>query len=441
MLEYFTDAVLRGPTIGCMLMCFAAALMGVIVFLRKKSLLGESLSHATYPGVNLGVILAGALAISDQNDLMISLFIMAGAFSSGLIGLWLIHLLERKFKIRSDSCLCFILSIFFGIGLTIASVIQFSHASLYRQIQVYLFGQAATMTDIHIFVYGILSLIVLSTVLIFYKEIEVLIFDRNYAKSIGIPIRTIDTILFCLITLALVIGIRSVGVVLMSAMLIAPSAAARQYTNKLYMMLIIASLFGLLSGYFGNYFSVQVTHYLAFHYPGSRLSVPTGPMIVLVASAICLLSLLFAPERGLFLRLIRIARFRYLCNSENLLKTMWRLGSQDIDFEKIEKYQGLSKFYLRFILWRLFKNGWIEESGTGKYRLSAKGQHKAAKIVRLHKLWEVYLVDYLGIGAEKAHRNVEEMEYIITPELEKELMLLIKDAKIDPCQEQVQQNG
>lgn len=432
-LEYFTDPVLRAPTLGCMLMCLASALVGVIVFLRKESLLGESLSHAAYPGVILGVIFAGVLNFSESHEMAIALFIMTGAFLTALLGLWAIHFLERRFKVRSDSALCFVLSCFFGVGITLASQVQFVYTSLYRQVQVYLFGQAATMTDIHIVVYGIFALAIVAALALFYKELQVITFDRDYAKSLGIKTHTLDTLVFFLIVLAVVIGIRSVGVVLMSAMLIAPAASARQYTNRFYMMLLLAGLFGVASGYLGVYTSVELSHYIAGQDTASRVAIPTGPMIVVIVSIICFASLICAPDRGLLVRLVRIVRFRYQCLCENLLKFFWREGSsQEISLDQIHVHLNAPKAYLLFILWRLMAKGWIQNTGTNSYRLTREGTERAAQIVRLHRLWEVYLVDYLGVGAERVHRSAEEMEHIITPELETELTVLLNDPKRDP---------
>lgn len=436
-LTYFTDAVLRGPTIGCMLMCLAAALVGVIVFLRKQSLLGESLSHAAYPGVVIGVIVAGALSLDDSNDTGIAFLILLGAFITALMGLGAIQFLQKHFKIRSDSALCFILSAFFGIGITLASHVQFTQTSLYRQIQAYLYGQAATMTDTHILIYGVLSLIVVITLIIFYKEIQAILFNSEYASSLNIRVELIDSLIFFLTVLSVVIGIRSVGVVLMSAMLIAPAAAARQYTNKLYLMLILAAIFGVTSAFLGNYLSVELSQ----NFSGddtSKIALPTGPMIVLVASVLCLLSVFFSPERGLLLRLARIARFRYQCMRENLLKAIWYHGEgKEVTFEHIAQYQEASQWYLRLIIMSLVNNGWLDKTGPGTYRLTQDGSKWAAQIVRLHRLWEVYLADYLGMGAERVHRSAEEMEHIITPELERELTLLLKDPQMDPHHQRI----
>lgn len=434
---YFTDAVLRAPTIGCMLMCMAAALVGVIVFVKKQSLLGESLSHAAYPGVIIGVIIAGIMGIHEDQELLIAFLIMGGALASSMLGLWSIGFLQTRLAVRSDSALCFVLAAFFGVGLTLASQVQFAYSSLYRQVQMYLYGQAATMTDVHILIYGVLSLMILSVVVVFYKEIQGIAFDPQYIQSIGVNKKVVDATVFFLIVLAVVIGIRSVGVVLMSAMLIAPAAAARQYSNQLYRIFAWAAFFGIISGFLGNYLSVEISKWLAIKYPGERLALPTGPMIVVVASLICLFSLMFAPKRGLLLRLSRIMRFRYQCMCENLLKAIWRCRpDEEVPFEAIAKHQSASLWYLRFVLNSLVNQGWIKRV-KGGYCLTAEGVLWAARIVRLHRLWEVYLVDYLGIGSERVHRSAEEMEHIITPELEAKLTLILNDPKHDPHQQPI----
>src|SRR5579862_8919905 len=157
MWHYFTDPVLQAPTIGSMLMCLSSAIVGVIVFLRKRSLLGEALSHATYPGVVLSVLVMATL-FPDHPDLM-ALAILVGAFVTSLCGLWVIEKMEQKFHVKNDAALCFVLAVFFGAGVLIASRIQLTHALWYKTVQIFLYGQAATMTDIHVWIYASLALL------------------------------------------------------------------------------------------------------------------------------------------------------------------------------------------------------------------------------------------------------------------------------------------
>lgn len=435
---FFTDPILRAPTIGCMLMCLAASLVGVMVFLRKQSLIGEALSHAAYPGVIAGAVVAGGLSISDTDELSLSLMALGGAFATALLGLATIQFLERRFRVASDAALCFVLSSFFGIGLLMASDVQFRYTAVYKQILTYLYGQAATMTDVHIAIYGALVILLLIVIFIFYKELQLLLFDRVYAKSMGIPVKWIDGLLLFLVTIAVVIGIRSVGVVLMSAMLIAPVVTARQLTHRMPLLLGLAGCVGMLSGFIGNYASVNLTDWLSTLYPQSRMILPTGPMIVIVASSFCGIALLCAPDRGLLVRLLRVAMFRYACICENVLKTMWRTSPHERMQEKhILKYQSITPLYLKGLLWRMQRNGWVHRFSGGECQLTVDGRHRAEKIVRLHRLWEVYLVNYVGVGIERVHRNAEEMEHILTPEIEQELTVLLHDPKQDPHQQPI----
>lgn len=424
-LDYFTDPVLRAPTIGCMLMCVVASLVGVLAYLRRQSLLGEALSHAAYPGVVIGVLVAALFSVTEQQA---APFILVGAACGALGGLLVIHVMTTRLKVRADTALCFVLASFFGVGLTLASRIQVTQTELYRKIQAYLYGQAATMTDYHIVIYGLFALVVSILVFLLYKELQVVSFDRGYARSLGVHAGTVEVLLFGLIVLSVTVGIRSVGVVLMSAMLIAPAVAARQYTNRLSTMFILAALIGMASGFMGNYLSVE----LSIQANGKPIGLPTGPMIVLTATAICVFSLVFAPERGLLVRGIRVLRFRRRCLYENILKSLWRLGPHGTySLEQIGKSQPVHPRFLRAACHRLEADGWMEHDAQG-YRLSPEGIRRAAHIVRLHRLWELYLADAMGMGVKRVHMSAEEMEHVITPDLEAQLTEFLNDPVLDP---------
>ena len=411
-------------------MCLSSALVGVVVFLRRRSLLGEALSHAAYPGVVLSVLFM-ALFFPLSSDFL-ALAIRIGAFLSAILGLYVIEKMERAFKVKNDAALCFVLSVFFGVGVLIASRIQFTHALWYKTVQIFLYGQAATMTDIHILLYAVLAFFLSMVMIFLYRPIQMTIFDRDFSKTAGVPIRSVDTLLFFLLVLAIVIGIRSVGVVLMAGMLIAPAVAARQWSDRLGAVLLYAAFFGALSGFLGNYLSIEVPAWGIQQGWNWNFSLPTGPMILLSASALCLFSLLFSPRNGLMSRLVRILRFRNQCMGDNLLKYLWRQGEGvGSSFSEIRKWQPLPFFQMHLLLWNLKHQGWIDQKNSKQISLTKEGCLRARRIVRLHRLWEVYLV-FLGQGAEKVHHSAEEMEHIITPELEKELTELLGNPKKDP---------
>lgn len=424
--QLFTDPIFRAPMIGSLLISLAMGVVGVILFIRRRLLIGEALSHAVYPGIVVSAMVAALFFSFPGEDE--GLFVLVGAFLSALAGLFFLDFLERKMRMYSDAALCFMLSLFFGVGVLLVSRIQLTHAAWYKQVQVFLYGQAATLDDRHLLPLGILSIVCIVVVALLYRLIQWASFDRQYIQGRGGKVKVLDALLNLLLLLSLSIGMRTVGVVLLAGMLIAPAVAARFWTKHLSSFFILSGLFGLVSGGIGNYLSINLPLWMGL----PQFALPTGPTILLTASVLAFVSMLCAPKKGLFRRTIRFISFRYQIQKENLLKQLWKAGE-----EKSWGYTKLVSFipasaWLRFYLFcHLRVQGWIEKKGK-KYGLTTDGARRAARIVRLHRLWEVYLVECLGQQKEKAHHNAEEMEHIITPELERELTRILKDPDQDP---------
>lgn len=429
-LLYFSDPILRAPTIGCMLMCLSASVVGVLTLLKKQSLVGETLSHAAFPGTMCGILVTGFFFAGDP-DSWAPIWTIAGSFLAALLGLFCVHFFETRMRIRMDSALTCVLALFFGLGVTLASRIQFSYTSLYQQALSYLYGQAATMTDEHVFLYGSLCFGITLLIVLFYKELQTVLFDASYANSLGMKVSFMQGLILFVSTLAVVIGIRSVGVVLMSAMLIAPAVTARQFTHRLYWMFFISAIIGLMSGFLGVYLSMEISQQIMEKEPQIRFSLPTGPMIVIVATFFCFMALLCAPQSGLLFRVFRRFRFRHRCLVENLLKQIWR-ADHPLNREELTRGDQVSSLYLSFLLRSLLHHGWIQRGTSGVYMLTEDGIKRAESIVRRHRLWELYLSRYLGMGVDRVHRSAEEMEHILTPDIERELDRLLQNPTVDP---------
>lgn len=402
--EYFVDPVFRAPTIGAILMCFSAALVGVIAYVRQRSLVGEMLSHATYPGVILG----GLIALP---------FSLLGALITALLGILCVHVLQKR-RVSSDAALCAVLVGFLGVGVLLASRLQFSQPLLYQQLQTFLYGQPATMRDQDLVTYVVLASVSLLFVICLFQHLKIMNFDPDFAHVCGKAPRIVDTLTLLLLALAVVIGIRSVGLVLMSGMLVAPAIAARRMTHRFGPMFVIAGLLGGACGLAGTVLSVEIS---------PQLRLPTGPMIVLLAALIALGSLFFAPEQGLLVRLVRRWRFQRSCVLENDLKRFWKTAP---DTEISSDDWGGYLVWLR--LAKLTRAGFCSWCGGKRFALTNDGRRRARHIVRLHRLWEVYLTSQLGICAGKVHRSAEEMEHILTPELERRLTQLLRNPTKDP---------
>lgn len=423
--DFFSDPVLRGPTWGTFLMCIASSLIGVILLLQRRSLLAESLSHAAYPGIVIGLCVFTLLFPECQDKAFFA--VLLGALTTSFLGFKAIEWLEKRGKVHSDAALCFTLAVFFGVGAVAASIMQFTCPSSRNQLNALLFGQAATMSDIHVFLYAILTLAIVLFIGCAFRPLQAVLFDHEYAKTSSISVAWIERAVFWLFLFALILGIRSVGIVLMSGMAIAPAIAARQFTDRLQTLFLLASFFGGVSGLCGNILSVEGTVYLS--QGGEKLTLPTGPAIILCSAAIAILALLFAPKRGLVFRVCRMIAFQLRCAKENLLKSIWK--NQQLSFQEIKRMHRISSVWLVGMLWHLKRGGWLAQRREG-YCLTPDGFRKAVSIVRLHRLWELYLVSELGVSKEKIHPVAEEMEHILTPEIEEQLTRLFAHSKEDP---------
>ena len=287
------------------------------------------------------------------------------------------------------------------------------------------------MTSIHILLYASLTGMIIFVLYFLYRSLQIAIFDKEYAKTIGVPMAFVDGAVFFLLILAIIIGIRSVGVVLMAGMLIAPAIAARQFCDRLYSVFVLSGFFGAFSGFFGNYLSLEIPKWGIRQGWEWKFTLPTGPMILLSATAICFIAFLFAPKSGFVRRRIRAAYFRRECQKENLLKHLWKQGEGHfLSLKELKKSVDFSRLRVFWMLFCLKHEGWIEKKAQ-KFGLTSDGCKRAGNIVRLHRLWEVYLVN-LGQGVEKVHHSAEEMEHILTPEIEQELTILLNNPKYDP---------
>lgn len=372
--HYFTDAVLRAPTIGSMLMGLSAGIIGVFTVLRREALIGEVLSHAAYPGIIIGM----ATVVADGEIAILAALL--GGIVTALLGIGVIRRLERSFQIPSDAALCFVLAATFGIGVVIISHLQFSDPILYRRTLSLLYGQAATMTDFYLYVYGVLAGIAILTVFFLYKEIQLIIFDRCYATTLGIAVPAIEALLFTILALTVIVGVRTVGVVLMSAMLIAPPLAARQFTDRLGCLFFLSALFGAASAFAGNYLSAEVSNTLASLYPKSRLALPTGPTIALIATMWCILALLLAPRRGLIARQWRRYKLRRSDLEDNILKLLWRSSSHITTRKVLYNYLRVSYLTIRRSLKTLKRRRYIVIEKGGNISLTCEGTIRAIAV-------------------------------------------------------------
>jgi len=261
--------VLQTILIGTSALGAVSGAIGCLAVVRRESLVGDAISHAALPGIALGFLLGG--------DSLPTL--LGGAMVSGWVTVLAARWLADRTRLPFETLLGGGLSVMFGLGLVLMKWIQkhvpgSGEAGLDR----WLFGQAAAMSQRDLRAIASLGVASVSLILLFWKELKLTLFDPEYAAGIGLPVKWIERLKSGLIVVAVVIGLQSVGVVLMSALLVAPGVAARQWTDRLGRMLILGALFGATFGAMGSLASWQ-------------WSLPTGPAIVLCAILGVILSL------------------------------------------------------------------------------------------------------------------------------------------------------
>ena len=403
------EANVRYVVLGTILLSVASSVIGCFALLRKRALIVDSISHSILPGVCIGFMVSGT---KDP------FFLLAGAMLTGWLSIYFIDIITRYSKIKADTAIGLNLSVFFAVGILLLTVIQNSGNPNQSGLSDFLFGKAATLVLADLYVFGGMALFVISGVALFYKQFVLLSFDLHFAKTIGLNIKFYEFILSILTVMAVAIGIQTVGVVLMAAMLITPAATARYWTDNLRKMLVIAAVIGALSGIVGAFISY------------SYENMPTGPWIVIVFSLIAMLSMIFSPKKGIVAKWMRQRRNAHKMMEDNILKAFYHLGEKEGDFFKkrtVEDLMGLRKFernkLLNGLKWLSAENTIVHINNT--YVLSKRGKATGARIVKIHRLWELYLKKYLRVADDHVHDDAETIEHIITPELEIQLEKLL----------------
>ena len=283
------DYTLRTVALGTAVLGLVSGALGAFAFLRRQSLIGDAISHAALPGVVLAFMLTGIKGPA---------VLMAGAAVAGIAGVLLVIAVTRSTRIKQDAALGIILSVFFGFGLMLLTFLQRDPNARQAGLNHFLFGQAATLLGGDVLMMAIFGGTALLLLALFWKEFKLLSFDRDFGASLGFPMPLLEVGITLLLVVAIVIGLQAVGVVLMSAMIVAPAAAARQWTDRLGLMVVLSGLFGAAAGVAGTAIS------------GLASGLSTGPVIVLCISAIAAFSLLFGASRGIVWAWLRRRRNR-----------------------------------------------------------------------------------------------------------------------------------
>ncbi len=362
--DLFFDYTVRTVAGGSVLLGLVSGALGVFALLRRQSLLGDTISHAALPGVVVAFLLMRSKS---------TLVLLVGAMLAGWLGTLWIMAIVRHSRIKLDSALAIVLSVFFGLGMVLLSYTQRLPDASQAGLNKFLFGQAATMLSSDVQTIGLLGGAAILVLLLFWKEFKLLSFDRDFATGLGFATTALDLLLTTLLVIAIVIGLQAVGVVLMSAMIIAPAVAARQWSERLWVVVALSAFFGGLSGLAGVLIS------------STRPGLATGPVIVVAASSIAVLSLLFAPERGLLAARLKVIKNNRRIRADAVMQSLYHLGRSHGDpayphAEATLRTMSPAPAKVRQALLRMEQQGLVKKTGVDSWALTEQGTSQAERL-------------------------------------------------------------
>lgn len=363
-MDYTTLIVLTGSS----LLGACAGLVGTFAVLRKRALTSDALSHAALPGLCIAFLILG------EKNLHWMLF---GAFVSGVLGVALISRLPKISLTREDAAIGLVLSLFFGIGIVLKRIIQDQTTSGSKAgLNNFIFGNTAGMLLSDIILISIVSAICLIAILVLYKEIRAVSFDFGFLAVQGWPAGRLDFLLMILIAVTVIASLPTVGVIMTAALMILPATSARFWTNELGLMLILSASFGIITGICGTLISAQF------------VNMPAGAITILVGTTLFLLSMFFAPKRGLVSRIVSDRRFQIHVQGQRILMNLFR-PTRKVLLTK-SNLASLGNLAHR-ALGKLSQNDLVQVLPNGTLQLTSNGQEEASEIYHAKQIWELYI--------------------------------------------------
>lgn len=384
-ISYNTAIVLMGAG----LLGANAGLVGSFAVLRRRSLMGDALAHASLPGLCLAFLALGERSLPAMQ---------LGALVTGVLGVLIVAGLRRVGRIKEDAAIGIVLSVFFGVGVVLVRIIQNQTATGSKAgLDSYIYGKTAGMIASDVMFIAGVSLFCLVVVTLLFKEFGVESFDPAFARAQGWPTVALDILLTTLIAVTVVIGLPAVGVVLMAALLILPAAAARFWTDRLGHMVVIATALGLLTGTVGTGISAR--------YSG----LPAGPVIVLVGSALFAASMLFAPRRGAIARIVGQRRVRRRVAEQRLLRMLYDVRDEKglIAGDDLARRHGLSSAEARHWIATAARRGFVQVAASGQARLTGEGLRRGEIVSITYQRLRQLLVDDPRRGVDMATLDLE----------------------------------
>ena len=399
--DWALRALLASSLVG--LMC---GILGCFIVLRNMSLIGDALAHAILPGVVFAFMLVGYSALG----------FFVGSVAAGLLAALLITWIQQRLAAKNDAAVGIVFTAMFSIGVMGISWLS-RKEGVHLDLKDFLFGNVLGVSNEDLVLSAGVAGYVFLSILVFYRYLFVSTFQPIIAQTMGIPVKLIHYFLMLLLSFAVVASLQTVGVILVVAMLITPASTALLLSNSLKKVLALAALIGLLSAVLGLILAIL-------------LETTPGPAMAVTATLFFLLAVFFAPQKGLLFKLLQRQKMRRRIQIEDVVKHAFHLQEQGrLELSRLAQQMSLQPAALQRLLRQLRKQGWLAQR---ELALTAEGNQVARRLVRAHRLWETYLADRIGLGAEHIHDEAEQYEHHLSEELLDEVDKVLGFPAIDP---------
>ena len=380
-------AMLASSMVG--LMC---GVLGCFIVLRNMSLVGDALAHAILPGVVVGYMIAGYSTLA----------FFSGAVAAGLLTAFGITWIQQRVRTKNDAAVGIVFTSMFSLGVILISRIS-RRDGVHLDLKDFLFGQILGVSDGDLLLTGLVTAYVLLSVAVFYRYLFASTFQSVVAQTMGMSTRTLHYFLMLLLSFVVVASLQTVGVILVVAMLITPAATALLWSQRLASVLPIAGVLGMLSALVGMIIAVW-------------LDTPPGPAMALVATGVYLLTVVFAPKRGLVSKAYYRRQRRLQTVKEDIVKRVFTQNQKHgvADADRIREELDLGSVGWSRQIAALRKRGLMAPDAL---RLTDAGKLLALRMVRAHRLWETYLNQEVGLTPEQIHNEAERLEHTLTDRL------------------------
>lgn len=407
----------RLVVLGTSLLGVASGLVGTFLLLRKRSLLGDALSHATLPGIVLAFYILVRLGEPGKNLAALLL----GAGFTGIGGVFLVLLIRRTTRLKDDAAMGIVLSVFFGAGVAMLSMVQTMPEASAAGLESFITGKTASMIWSDFLLIGGVCLISILCSQLFLKELTLLCFDEGFAASQGWPVLGLDLLMVGMVGAVTIVGLQSVGLILVIAFLIIPSTAARFWTHDLKVMLILSGVIGGFSGWIGASLSALFS------------KLPAGAVIVLVSAGIFGVSLIFGPAKGVFPKWMRHRRLSSKVGRQHLLRAVFEIleDTQDsqpgpvrnypVQLDEVVSHRSWSRSEVVRLAKKARRLGYMEPPRPGHLGLSESGFGEASRVTRNHRLWEHFMIRFADIAPSHVDRDADMVEHVLGPEIVRQL--------------------